>query len=161
MAVQEPAMTDDIARGVCHHCGEALPATPVIRIVKGESQAYCCTGCAGAAQFISDAGLSDYYQLRAEQGQRVGEEPTDFSAFDRDDVQREHSRQVSPECREITLVVEGMRCAACSWLIDRVGNPPRHSYPQRCNAWHRWAIRHTSRQAKPSKKPASRNATPC
>jgi len=112
-------MTDDIARGVCHHCGEALPATPVIRIVKGESQAYCCTGCAGAAQFISDAGLSDYYQLRAEQGQRVGEEPTDFSAFDRDDVQREHSRQVSPECREITLVVEGMRCAACSWLIDR------------------------------------------
>jgi len=105
--------------GACQHCGEALPATPVVRVIHGNRQAYCCTGCAGAAQFISDAGLNDYYQLRAEQGQRVGEEATDFSAFDRDDVQREHSRQVSPDCREITLVVEGMRCAACAWLIDR------------------------------------------
>ncbi|MCC6507201.1 MAG: cadmium-translocating P-type ATPase [Aquimonas sp.] len=105
--------------GACQHCGEALPATPVVRSIHGNRQAYCCTGCAGAAQFISDAGLNDYYQLRAEQGQRVGEEATDFSAFDRDDVQREHSRQVSPDCREITLVVEGMRCAACAWLIDR------------------------------------------
>ncbi len=112
-------MTASNLPGACQHCGEALPATPVVRVIHGNRQAYCCTGCAGAAQFISDAGLNDYYQLRAEQGQRVGEEATDFSAFDRDDVQREHSRQVSPDCREITLVVEGMRCAACAWLIDR------------------------------------------
>lgn len=112
-------MTASNLPGACQHCGEALPATPVVRSIHGNRQAYCCTGCAGAAQFISDAGLNDYYQLRAEQGQRVGEEATDFSAFDRDDVQREHSRQVSPDCREITLVVEGMRCAACAWLIDR------------------------------------------
>lgn len=112
-------MTASNLPGACQHCGEALPATPVVRVIHGNRQAYCCTGCAGAAQFISDAGLNDFYQLRAEQGQRVGEEATDFSAFDRDDVQREHSRQVSPDCREITLVVEGMRCAACAWLIDR------------------------------------------
>lgn len=105
----------------CHHCGEPLPAQPVLATLKGDTRAFCCGGCAGAARFIDEAGLADYYRLREAEGQRVGEDAQDYGAFDREDVLREHSRVATdaPDCREMTLIVDGMRCAACAWLIDR------------------------------------------
>lgn len=111
----------DMPTATCHHCGEPLPAQPVLAPLKGETRAFCCGGCAGAARFIDEAGLGDYYRLREEQGQRVDESLADYRAFDREDVLREHSRvpKEAPDCREMTLIVEGMRCAACAWLIDR------------------------------------------
>ena len=42
----------------------------------------------------------------------------DFSLWDRADLLAEHSRQ-TPEGREITVLTDAMRCAACAWLIDR------------------------------------------
>jgi Cu2+-exporting ATPase len=111
----------DMRVSACHHCGEPLPPLPVLSVFKGEQRAFCCGGCAGAARFIDQAGLGDYYRLREEQGRRVGEDARDYSAFDREDVLAEHSRvsDEAPDCRELTLIVDGMRCAACSWLIDR------------------------------------------
>jgi Cu2+-exporting ATPase len=111
----------DMRSPACHHCGEPLPAAPVLAEFKGTQRAFCCGGCAGAARFIEQAGLGDYYRLREEQGRRVGENAPDYSAFDREDVLHEHSRVPgeAPDCRELTLIVDGMRCAACAWLIDR------------------------------------------
>ncbi len=111
-------MTESGAVAGCFHCGQALPVDPPLSRFEGIEHAFCCRGCAAAAEWIRSAGLSDYYRLRAEEGERVGEETLDYAAWDREDVQREHSR-VLGESREITLVIEGMRCAACAWLIDR------------------------------------------
>ena len=79
----------------------------------------CCAGCASAAQWITGSGLGDYYRLRDGDSRRVAETLPDLSAWDRDDVQREHVRVIDGEMREMTLVVDGMHCAACAWLIDR------------------------------------------
>jgi Cu2+-exporting ATPase len=121
----------DMRAACCHHCGEPLPADPVQAVVKSKTQSYCCAGCAGAAGWIDRAGLADYYRLRESLGRRVDPQAQDYSAYDRDDVLREHSRAVEPTAagadgkREITLIVEGMRCAACAWLIDRaIGQLP-------------------------------------
>ena len=48
----------------------------------------------------------------------VGDDLPDLSVWDRDDVQAQHSRAVAGG-RQITLLTDGMRCAACAWLIDR------------------------------------------
>lgn len=111
----------DMRTKACHHCGEPLPTVPVHAELKGQPREFCCGGCAGAARFIDQAGLGDYYRLREEQGRKVGEGTHDYSAFDREDVLAEHSRvpTEAPDCREMTLIVDGMRCAACAWLIDR------------------------------------------
>src|SRR3546814_7475753 len=81
-------------------------------------QACCCEGCSGAAQGIRDADLGDYYQLRSAPDGQVGVEPMDFSAWDRDDLLHEHVHAVEGG-REITVLTDGMRCAACAWLVDR------------------------------------------
>ena len=108
----------DAAAATCYHCGEALPHDAVQAPLAGATRAFCCTGCAAAAEWIAAASLDDYYRLRQAAAARVGVAPTDYGAWDRDDVLAEHSRAV-PEGREITLLTDGMRCAACAWLIDR------------------------------------------
>ncbi|MFY2765374.1 heavy metal translocating P-type ATPase [Arenimonas sp. MALMAid1274] len=102
----------------CFHCGQALghPSTRVS--IDGTDRAVCCEGCGAAARWIRDAGLGDYYRLRAAEGPRVQADADDYLAWDRDDVQAGHAVAVA-DGREITVVVEGMRCAACAWLIDR------------------------------------------
>ncbi len=102
----------------CYHCGEALPSNRSRGLVAGEPQAFCCNGCAAAASWIGEAALGDYYRLRSASAGRVGSEPHDFSAWDRDAVLAEHSREVEGG-REITVLTDTMRCAACAWLIDR------------------------------------------
>lgn len=111
------------AIGTCHHCGEALPALPCRQEIGGHVRSFCCHGCAAAAEWIGRAELDGYYRLRAANagngmGGRVGDDLPDLSVWDRSDVQAEHSRQVAGG-REITLLTDGMRCAACAWLIDR------------------------------------------
>ena len=107
------------AASTCAHCGESfLAAAAATASTTSVPAAYCCTGCAAAADWIHTAGLDDYYRLRDTQGNRVGVEPADFAAWDRADLQRDHVLAIG-EAREIQLAVEGMRCAACAWLIDR------------------------------------------
>lgn len=103
-----------LVTGDCHHCGETLTADAVHE----GHRAYCCSGCAAAAAWIHGAALDDYYRLRTAPAGRVDGAATDFSAWDRDVVLDEHSRLV-PGGREITVLTDAMRCAACAWLLDR------------------------------------------
>ena len=116
----EPAVLDrpEAVDGSCHHCGQSLPARPVRQHQDGQMRAFCCQGCAAAAEWIAGAELEGYYRLRSAGGTRVGDELPDLAVWDRADVQAEHSRPVEGG-REITLLTDGMRCAACAWLIDR------------------------------------------
>ncbi len=101
---------------VCAHCGEPLPARPV-QSTGGDGQ-FCCAGCAAAAEWIHQAHLDDYYRLRSTAAGRVSTDAVDLAAWDRDDVVAPYVRDV-PQGREIVFATDGMRCAACAWLIDR------------------------------------------
>ena len=106
------------ARSTCFHCGEPLPPQPAIDTVADAPQPFCCTGCAAAARWIGEASLGDYYRLRQGDAARVGTDTIDYASWDREDLLAEHSVVVDGG-REITLLTDGMRCAACAWLIDR------------------------------------------
>ncbi|NZA28536.1 cadmium-translocating P-type ATPase [Luteimonas sp. SJ-92] len=112
-----PAASGPAAAAGCHHCGQALPADPAECMLDGRRRQFCCEGCAAAAQWIGEARLGDYYRLRTAPADRIDPD-ADFSLWDRDEVQAAHARDV-PGGREITLLTDGMRCAACAWLIDR------------------------------------------
>ncbi len=121
-ATLAPAWTDDRAAaddaGVCFHCGEIASTASVQGLIDDVQRPFCCAGCAAAAAWIRDAGLDDYYRLRNGRSARVGTDAPDLSVWDRADVLSEHARDVD-DGREITVVADGMRCAACAWLIDR------------------------------------------
>ena len=101
--------SDDRAGG-CFHCGLPLPEnSPWRAAVGGVERAMCCPGCAAAAQTIVDAGCGDYYDTRDGYGATVdGNAAPGLALFDAADNTGEGS-----------FTVEGIRCAACVWLIER------------------------------------------
>jgi len=103
----------------CFHCGEAIPhGVALDACVNGEAHAVCCIGCQAAAQWIATLGLADYYRLRSTPAGRAGA-AVDFSAWDRAQLQRLYVRHAGNGSAEVCVLVEGLRCAACAWLIDR------------------------------------------
>jgi Cu2+-exporting ATPase len=109
------------AGSACFHCGEPIPAGLRIHVrIDGREQAVCCHGCKAVAEFITGAGLDDYYRYRDRAGARADEAPRPdrWSAYDRPELVERLTRSEPDGARSITVLLEGLRCAACSWLAD-------------------------------------------
>jgi len=112
-------LPDASAREVrCYHCGEPLGDSPVSHAVEKIDRSFCCTGCVAAADWIHGANLDDYYALRSQPAGRADTQDSDLAVWDRQDVMSAYQRAVPGGC-EVVLLTDGMRCAACAWLIDR------------------------------------------
>ncbi|MBF0625222.1 MAG: cadmium-translocating P-type ATPase [Magnetococcales bacterium] len=113
---QTPVMTS-----TCHHCGLPLPPGPPITLEPGPL-AFCCIGCKTAYRLIHEAGLAEYYQRRNPglSGLRP-ETPAEAAlrALDDPEFQKLHVRQ-RDGLHEIHLFLEGIHCAACVWLNERI-----------------------------------------
>jgi len=113
------SLPDASAReGRCYHCGEPLGDSPVTHAVEKIDRGFCCTGCVAAADWIHGANLDDYYALRSQPAGRADALDSDLAVWDRQDVMAAYQRAVPGGC-EVVLLTDGMRCAACAWLIDR------------------------------------------
>jgi Cu2+-exporting ATPase len=111
------------AEGSCWHCGEALPPGDAVRaVVGGVSHPVCCPGCRAAAEWIDALGLADYYRLRSEAAMRAPDPARvadDAAAWARPEAARQALRELDGGRCEVLVAVDGLRCAACSWLIER------------------------------------------
>jgi P-type Cu2+ transporter len=110
----------------CFHCGEPSDVPTARQAVIGDSEVtLCCAGCEAAALLIAGAGLADYYRWRTAPAPRPDAMTADrFAPFDRDEVLAAQGRDPDGTVR-LQLLIEGTRCAACSWLIEqRLGQLP-------------------------------------
>lgn len=109
-----------MSAGGCWHCSEPLPASgaPSAK-VDGELRLFCCHGCRAAAEWIQQLGLTDYYRLRGEPALRPTDARDDHAVWLRDDIARHVVRELGGNQRETILLIEGIRCSACVWLIER------------------------------------------
>jgi Cu2+-exporting ATPase len=106
----------------CFHCGEAIPSGVVIHAhIASRDEPVCCHGCKAVAEFITGAGLTDYYKYRDAAAARADETPRPdrWSAYDRPELVERLTRAEPGGARSITVLLEGLRCAACSWLADK------------------------------------------
>lgn len=106
----------------CFHCGLPLAGARYDVTVDGRAETTCCRGCQAVAQAIVQHGLTSYYRHRtapAERSESVGETLTRLKLYDLPEVQRSFVRDSGPHEKEATLLLEGITCAACVWLIER------------------------------------------
>ena len=90
--------------------------------VDGERRAMCCAGCVAVAELIGERGLSAYYRFRDEPGanpEAAAMVLDELLRYDQPALQRSFVRVAEGDERAVTLSVEGMRCAACVWLLER------------------------------------------
>ena len=107
----------------CYHCGLPVPAgSRYLTEVLGELREMCCPGCQAVAEAIVSGGLQSYYQHRSETSANPDNLtralPDELALLDRQDVQQSFV-QHQGELAEANLLIEGISCAACGWLIEK------------------------------------------
>ncbi|KJS37102.1 MAG: ATPase P, partial [Rhodospirillaceae bacterium BRH_c57] len=108
-------MSTPAPHAVCTHCGsEVPPGSP------GGTD-FCCRGCEAAYGLINGMGLTSYYQRRCIDPDVKPLRPEDedggvldFAAH----VQTGSEAGHQPGTSTLHLMVEGLHCAACVWLIE-------------------------------------------
>jgi len=79
----------------------------------------CCQGCRAAAEWIEQLGLGDYYELRTAPAPKPDASDAAHDSWQDSDSARHVIRELDADLRETLLLVEGVRCTACVWLIER------------------------------------------
>ena len=103
----------------CNHCH--LEFTKVIMIKEGDLN-FCCKGCQGVYHLLKDDGLDSFYEKL---GNRTIAPPLEI---DNDDLEKFDSKNFLDNYVKITkdgfsqidLIIEGIHCAACVWLNEKV-----------------------------------------
>lgn len=110
------------AAGECFHCGLPLEGAKFSVVIDDKPEAMCCLGCQAVAQAIVDNGLDDFYRHRTECSAKpesvVPDALQQLTLFDNETVQQSFVRDTDDAVSEASLIIEGVVCAACVWLIE-------------------------------------------
>ena len=107
----------------CDHCHLPLPEDEVISsTIDGKELYFCCHGCQMVCETIYGSGMGGFYQKLSYQkeGETLQPPPkidSQLEVYDLDEVQQEFVGELA-DIREIHLLIEGIHCAACVWLIE-------------------------------------------
>jgi len=110
-----PAATAQPVRLVCRHCGAPLADE------KARGAGFCCAGCAYVFRLVHEHGLAGYYRIKDEVTA-----PADAAVFQpRDHTWLEEEQRAAEQTAGtgapvLTLDVQGISCAGCVWLIERI-----------------------------------------
>lgn len=109
----------------CRHCG--APLTDARMIETG----FCCAGCSYVFRLVHEHGLDSYYQIKdavTAPADAAVFQPRDFSWLEQ--AQREAevaaagpsgpASSSAVRIPELVLAIQGISCAGCVWLIERI-----------------------------------------
>lgn len=116
------ASSDTPIEQACYHCGLPVPRASYYPVViQGKTQRMCCPGCQAVAMAIVDGGLENFYQFRTASNDRpeiTAQDGRRWDIYDLPEVQAEFVIPFDGNIKQANLLLEGISCAACSWLIE-------------------------------------------
>jgi len=99
---------------VCAHCLLEMPEESATReTIDGKETTFCCPGCRAIHGLLRSEGLTGFYARR--RGWTPGPPESARVPLDAFDV----AVRTSGREAEADLVLSGIRCASCVWLIER------------------------------------------
>ncbi|MBK6942266.1 MAG: heavy metal translocating P-type ATPase [Planctomycetes bacterium] len=103
----------------CAHCGLDVPRA---RVADDGGPSFCCPGCATVYATIHALALDRYYALQGEDSARQPATVSgrSFESLDHAAFLAEHVRTREDGASEVVLALEGVHCAACVWLVERL-----------------------------------------
>ena len=116
------SITGESSGQACYHCGLPVPPASNYPVtIQGKVHRMCCPGCQAVAMAIVDGGLDSFYQFRTANNDRpeyAGQASQRWDIYDLPEVQSEFVIPFSDQLKQANLLLEGISCAACSWLIE-------------------------------------------
>jgi Cu+-exporting ATPase len=103
----------------CTHCH--LEFDEEVMIKEDGNLYFCCNGCQGVYHLLKDDGLDSFYD---KMGNNTIAPPLeikdDSSNFDMDSFKQRYIKTTPDGFSQIDLIIEGIHCAACIWLNEKV-----------------------------------------
>ena len=130
----------------CTHCGLPVPRGLIERDAPHQ---FCCQGCRAVFSIIHAEGLDDYYAMRRSletDKARVPEASIQYDAYDDPAFAEAFSTPHEDGTTTATLSVDGLHCAACVWLIERLQRVVFAAKPSQRAHEHRVAEAHVLHQ---------------
>ena len=96
----------------CLHCGAPLKTDTA------RESGFCCSGCTYVHRLVHEQGLEGYYKIRDSVVAPVDQtvfQPRDFTWLA--ELQQLAEQKPAPE---LVLEVQGISCAGCVWLIEKI-----------------------------------------
>ena len=106
----------------CAHCQLPVPGGLIDELADHQ---FCCNGCKVAYQLINSCGLDSFYAMvsQSEQASANSAARDDgFEEFDRDSFLQNFAKPIEGGLMQITLLLDGIHCAACVWLLEKLPN---------------------------------------
>jgi P-type Cu2+ transporter len=108
----------------CYHCGEPVPSgVDLVVEIASEFQPMCCPGCQAVAGLIAGSGMDAFYQQRTAYALRPeADSPGEnekYAIYDDAVFLEEFTSQDPDGLTRTRLLIGGMTCAACTWLIEQ------------------------------------------
>lgn len=109
----------------CSHCGLPAPSVPM------NETTFCCVGCEAVYFAIREGGFDTFYKLREVGGstakaasaslmEKIGDADAVFSRFDHEEFLSDETKLCDDGSRIVELYLEGVHCAGCVWLTERL-----------------------------------------
>ena len=116
-------MSDSAPKRICFHCRIAIRGDTVVEKIEGNTLEFCSDRCHETCLSIFASGHGRFYEVRDSaspdpDAARPGEENIDPDIYDHPAIQNTFVRRVDDRC-EASFVLEGIRCGACAWLIEK------------------------------------------
>lgn len=101
----------------CAHCGQRVASADV----SPSGPSFCCAGCRSVYAIVHAAGLSGYYTQPERTAARPVATTRKYQELDDAGFRAEHCRELEGARLSVELLLEGVHCSACVWLVERVG----------------------------------------
>ena len=110
------------ATPACRHCGSQLIDARMVET------GFCCAGCAYVWRLVNEHGLAGYYRIKetiTAPADAAVFQPRDYAWLEAAQQEAEGGTAAAAPLRpkpvpELTLDVQGISCAGCVWLIERL-----------------------------------------
>jgi Cu+-exporting ATPase len=99
---------------ICFHCGEALPATPLLK----DDKKFCCVGCVGVYSILHEHHLTDYYVYNDVPGQTQKTKGLNFDYLNEPEIAAGLVDYQDDQITIITLYIPAIHCSSCIWLLE-------------------------------------------
>lgn len=107
----------------CSHCHLEFETTQMIQETSkdGKELYFCCNGCQGVYHLLSNEGLDSFYEKLGKNSltppKNIDE---NVEKFDLESFEKRFIKTTPNGYKQIDLIIEGIHCAACVWLNEKV-----------------------------------------
>jgi P-type Cu+ transporter len=101
----------------CYHCGDAIIGNPVVY----QEKEFCCNGCKGVYQLLSENNLANFYKMERQPGTKPSAANAHkYNFLDVDSIRTKFIEFEDGDLTRVNLHLPTIHCSSCIYLLENI-----------------------------------------